>query len=149
MKRTFGFLLIGVITIAAARAGDLEVEGYMTNSPKEEAATIFTANNPTLFAMVKAKGTKNGDKIRGVWIADDVGDAAPKGFKIDEKALTAEGDLFTGEFSLSKPDGWPAGQYHIEIFVNDTMATKLKFTVKPGKVKEPESQDDQDESSEE
>ena len=56
-----------------------------------------------MYAIFKTKGVISGDKIRAVWIADDVGEAAPAGAKIDEKTLTMEGDTEDGVFSLSQP----------------------------------------------
>src|SRR5437762_12364673 len=92
MKRTFALFIITMISLAAARTGDVKVEAYMTNNPKDEAATIFAADNPKLYAMFKAKGTKDGDKIRGVLIAEDVGDDAPINTKVLEKTRDVEGD---------------------------------------------------------
>jgi hypothetical protein len=34
------------------------------------------------------------------------------------------------EFHVSKPDGWPAGKYKIEVLVNGTPATTKEFEVK-------------------
>jgi hypothetical protein len=36
----------------------------------------------------------------------------------------------TSEFHISKPDGWPAGEYQVEIFVDDVSAGTRQFTVK-------------------
>jgi hypothetical protein len=130
MKRIFA-LLIGVISCAAfAHAGDVKVEATMTTGPDGRETTTYAADAPKVFASFKTKGASDGDKIRAIWIADDVGDAAPKGTKIDEKTLKAEGDTDDGVFSLSKPiNGWPIGKYHLEIYVNDELATKVKFTI--------------------
>jgi hypothetical protein len=130
MKRVFA-LLIGVMSCAGfAYAGDVTVEATMTTGPNGKETTTYAADVPKIFAMFKTKGLSDGDKIRGVWIADDVGEAAAKGTKIDEKTLKAEGDTEDGEFSLSKPiNGWPVGKYHLEIYVNDELATKVKFTI--------------------
>ena len=115
---------------AFAHGGEVKVEATMMTNPEGKETTTFAADAPKLFAVFKTKGVSDGDKIRGVWIADDVGAAAPKGTKIDEKALTAEGDTEDGVFSLSKPNnGWPVGKYHLEIYVNDQLITKLKFTI--------------------
>ena len=35
----------------------------------------------------------------------------------------------TSEFHISKPDGWPAGDYQVEISINDKPAGTKKFTV--------------------
>ena len=65
-----------------------------------------------------------------------MGDAAPKGTKIDEPIINAKGDMDDGVFSLSKPnDGWPIGKYRFEIYVGDKLATTVKFTVEEGESK--------------
>lgn len=35
----------------------------------------------------------------------------------------------THEFHISKPDGWPKGDYQVEVFVNDASAATRRFTV--------------------
>src|SRR2546430_14314521 len=146
MKRTFALFIITMISLAAARAGDVKVEAYMTNNPKDEAATIFAADNPKLYAMFKAKGTKSGDKIRGVLIAEDVGDAAPANTKVLEKTIDMEGDTEDGDFNFSKPTkGWPVGKYHVDVYANDDLVTTAKFTVK-AVAKKKSSSDEEEES---
>ena len=34
------------------------------------------------------------------------------------------------EFHISKPNGWPAGKYKIEVFLNDQPASAKTFEVK-------------------
>jgi hypothetical protein len=94
-------------------------------------ATTFTAADiPKLWAFFKSTGTKKGDNFRSVWIAEDVGDAAPKETKIDEATLVADADDFSAAFSLSKPNnGWPVGKYRTEIYVGDRLASTSKFTI--------------------
>jgi hypothetical protein len=147
MKRIFA-LLIGVMSYAAfAHAGEVTVEATMTTGPDGRETTTYTADAPKVFASFKTKGASDGDKIRGVWIADDVGDAAPKGTKIDEKTLNAEGDTEDGVFSLPKPiNGWPVGKYHLEIYVNDELATKVNFTIKAAATSKKHSDEAEEES---
>ena len=102
----------------------------MMTEPGGREITAYVSDAPKLYAIFKTKGVKEGDKLRSVWIADDVGEAAPGETKIDEKTITAKGEM-DGEFSLSKPtQGWRLGKYHIEIFVNNDLATKVKFEIK-------------------
>jgi hypothetical protein len=147
MKRVFA-LLIGVMSCAGfAHAGDVTVEATMTTGPNGKETTTYAADVPKVFAMFKTKGASDGDKIRAVWIADDVGDAAPKGTKIEETTLKAEGDTEDGEFSLPKPiNGWPVGKYHLEIYVNDELATKLKFTIAAASKSKKHSDEEEEES---
>ena len=114
--------------------------------PKDKPAKTFAADTPKVFALFKTKGAQNGDKLRGVWIADDVGDAAPANTKIDETTLTLEGDTDDGEFSCSKPTkGWPAGKYHVDIYANDKLATTVKFTIEAAEKTDKESAGSTDE----
>jgi outer membrane usher protein FimD/PapC len=108
----------------------------MTTGPEDEPVTSFAADTPKLFAMFKTTGIKNGDKLRGVLIAEDVGDVAPANTKVLEKTLTLEEDTDDGDFKFSKPTkGWPVGKYRVEIYVNDDLATTLDFTIKAAKSK--------------
>src|SRR3982074_2872740 len=128
MNRLFALLIAGVISASVARAGDVKIKVTMSTGPDDDPTTTFTADTPQIFAFFKTNGVQDGDKLRSVWIAEDVGDVAPANTKIDEKTLNAEGDTDDGVFSLSKPTkGWPVGKYHLEIYVNDELVTKLQF----------------------
>ena len=103
----------------------------------------FSANVPKVYAFFHSTGTKKGDTLRGVFIADDVGSAAPADYKIDEASLTADKDDFSGAFSISKPDkGFPVGKYHVDIYVGDQLATSVKFTIKGEKDAATDEDDD-------
>lgn len=119
MKRILA-LLLGIITCAAiSRAGDLKIDAAMS----------FAADTPKIYVSFDTKGVKKGDKIRGVLIAEDVGEAAPANTKVLETALDIAEDP-DDAFYFSKPtNGWPAGKYHVEIYVNDKLAATVKFTV--------------------
>ena len=84
-----------------------------------------------MVALFKTKGAQKGDKLRGVWIADNVGDAAPANTKIDEKTSDpGRRHQRRRVFVLKNPTkGWPAGKYHLDIYVNDKLATTEKFTI--------------------
>jgi len=147
MTKMFGWLAFLLISVAIAIAAEVKVEAYITNNPESEGATIFSPETHIFYAMFKAKGLSPGDKIRGVWISDDVGDAAPNNFKIEEKTLTAQDSTLDAQFSLTKPGTWPRGDYHIEIYVNDQLATNAKFSVKAlAKTKKLPAQNEEEES---
>src|SRR5260370_39673675 len=103
----------------------------MTTGPKDPPSTTFASNTPKLYAIFKTEGAKAGDKIRGVLIAEDVGDVAPANTKVLETILDMEGDTQAGDFSFSKPtNGWQVGKYHVEIYVNDELEKKFNFTIR-------------------
>src|ERR1700733_10953051 len=61
--------------------------GKTDNYEIVNATSKFDADTAKIFCVWKAEGVKIGDPARGVWIAEDVGDAAPPNFKIDESTL--------------------------------------------------------------
>jgi len=107
---------------------------------------VEPADVPKLYAFFRTHGSEKGDKLRGVWIAEDVGDAAPKQTKIDEATLTADQDDFYGAFSLTKPTkGWPVGKYRVDIYAGDEVAISVKFTIKNGKTEKESEEESADE----
>lgn len=48
--------------------------------------------------------------------------------KEDTQRVSTSGSA-THEFHISKPDGWPKGDYQVELFVNDASAGTRRFTV--------------------
>jgi hypothetical protein len=145
MKRALAFLLGMMICASVARGGDAKIKAVITTGLKDEPKTTLTPDTPKVHALFKTKGAQKGDKLRGVWIADDVGDAAPANTKIDETSLTLEGDTDDGDFSCTKPTkGWPAGKYHVDIYANDELATTVKFTIEAAAKAEKKSEDPAD-----
>jgi hypothetical protein len=130
MKQLVAWMMIGG-SAAVAQAGDVKIKAITTTAPGEAEVTTFPASTATkVFASFRTWGVRGGDKIRGVWIAEDVGSVAPANTKIDEATVTLEGDTDTGFFSLSRPNkGWPPGQYRVEIYANDVLATKVQFSI--------------------
>ena len=124
------FVLLITISASVLHAQSLKVEAIIAEGPDSKPATAFAQDVPKLYAFFRSEGTHAGDKLRGVWIADDVGSAAPKETTIDEAMLTADKDNFYGAFSLTKPTkGWPAGKYHVDIYLNDKVAVSPEFAI--------------------
>jgi hypothetical protein len=134
MKRIFACLLGITICLSVARAAEVNIIAATATGTDAPATTTFAPDTPVVFALLQMEGVKKGDKLRAVWIADDVGKAAPANTKIAEKAMTMEGDPMEGSFSCTKPaKNWPAGTYHVDIYANDKLATTAKFTVEGAK----------------
>jgi hypothetical protein len=148
MKRTFSVvvaLVVPLICLSVVKAGTVSVKVRMTAGPQDPPSTTFASNTPKLYAIFKTEGAKAGDKIRGVLIAEDVGDVAPANTKVLETILEMDGDTETGDFTFSKPtNGWPVGKYRVKIYVNDELATTANFTIKAAKKK---SADEEEEES--
>jgi hypothetical protein len=97
-------------------------------------ATKFSGDAPQLVIFFIGDGVKIGEKVRAVWIGEDVGIAAPKNTKIAEDTVPITEEKQTGSFTLSRPKrGWPVGKYRVELFVNDKLAETVKFEVEAAK----------------
>ena len=147
MKKTFSVvvaLVVSLICLSVAKAGDVSVKVKMTAGPQDPPSTTFASNTPNLYAIFKTEGAKAGDKIRGVLIAEDVGDVARANTKVLETILDIEGDTEAGDFNFDDPtNGWPVGKYRVEIYVNDELATTAKFTIKAAAKKKSSSDEEE------
>jgi hypothetical protein len=120
---------------AAAAATPVEKKLLHAALAKEilgEPTGRFAAETEKIFCRWQGDALHEGDKIRAVWIAEDVGDVAPKNYKIAETSTSADGPQAAGTFTLSRPtNGWPIGKYRVEIYDGDQLAEMVKFeTVK-------------------
>jgi hypothetical protein len=80
----------------------------------------------TIYASVDTTGTGTAT-LRAKWTYRKNGQEAV--VKEDTMTIAPTGAA-TNEFHISKPDGWPAGNYQVEIFVADKSAATKAFTVK-------------------
>ena len=87
-----------------------------------EAKTAFTPKD-TIFASVATEGTASNAELVARWTFQD-------GQVVNEtrRAIAPAGKEVT-EFSIQKPDGWPAGTYKVEISLNGKPADSKSFTV--------------------
>lgn len=86
------------------------------------ATTAFTPKD-TIYASVATDGTGNAT-LDAKWTYQD-----GQTVKDDSKSIAATGPATTA-FSISKPDGWPAGNYKVEVSLNGTPAASKDFSVK-------------------
>jgi ABC-type oligopeptide transport system substrate-binding subunit len=85
-------------------------------------ATSFKPND-TIYASVATRGTAATATLKARWTYQD-------GQVVDDSTQTIAptGDART-EFHVSKPDGWPAGKYKLEVFLNGSSAATKDFEV--------------------
>ena len=80
--------------------------------------------NDTIYASVATEGSAQSATLRAKWSFED-------GQLVDESTRTiAPNNKERTEFHISKPDGWPAGKYKVEVFVNDRSAQTKSFDVR-------------------
>ena len=117
-------------TALPSAAQDKRITAAIAREATGEPLTKVPANTPRLYLRWQGEALSAGDKVRCVWIAEDVGDAAPANYHVDEAVTTAADARPFGIFILSRPTkGWPIGRYRAEIYVSDTLAETLRFTI--------------------
>ena len=93
---------------------------------KVTAATEAFAKDDTMYVSVNTTGSGTA-KLDAKW-------TYRKGDKVavvkeDSMTINATGPA-TNEFHVSKPDGWPAGDYEVEVMLNGKPVGSKKLTVK-------------------
>jgi hypothetical protein len=93
----------------------------------DKAITDATDNfrpTDTIYASVATEGTAASTALRARWTYED-------GQVVDESTRTiAPNNRERTEFHIAKPNGWPAGKYQVEVFVDGRSVETKKFEVK-------------------
>lgn len=89
----------------------------------------FGKETEKIYCAWDVRGSRKPVAVRGVWYADNVGNAAPVNYRIDEATVDIDRDS-KGSFSLSRPtSGWPSGQYRLVIYLDAREAQVLRFSI--------------------
>jgi hypothetical protein len=83
------------------------------------------AKNDTIYASVDTSGSGTAT-LKARWTYQQGGQTTV--VNEETQTITPTGPATT-EFHISKPDGWPAGQYTVEVFLDDRSMGVKTFTV--------------------
>jgi hypothetical protein len=88
----------------------------------EKADTFRPAD--TFYLSVKTDGSGPSATLTARWTYED-------GQVVDEstQSIAPTGGATATEFHLAKPDGWPAGEYKVEVLLNGASAGTREFKV--------------------
>jgi outer membrane usher protein FimD/PapC len=93
---------------------------------KVTAATDSFAPSDTIYTSVDTTGSGTAT-LAAKWTYTKAGQVAV--VQEDSMTVNTTGPA-THEFHVSKPDGWPAGDYQVEVMLNGQPAGSKKVTVK-------------------
>jgi hypothetical protein len=106
------------------------ISASLGEAPIGEAAAEFKVETPKIYARWRGHRLRDHAEIRVVWIAEDIGEVAPRNYTIDEATATATSPEAHGNFTLSKPDdGWTPGSYRVEFYVDAKLAEIVKLKI--------------------
>ena len=105
----------------------LEVAKERDGEPQDQ----FRSDVAEIFVRWHGEHLPVGSFVRVAWIAEDVGDLVPPNFVIDETETEVTTSTFGARFTLSRPkDGWAAGNYRLELYLDDTLIQTAKVSIR-------------------
>jgi hypothetical protein len=106
----------GSVTVTTVDLGNAVGADNRVTAP----ATMF-AGKDTIHASVATDGT--GGELTAKWSFQD-------GQVVDSQDKTVPAGPQVTDFSISKPDGWPAGHYKLEVLNNGMVVQTREFDIK-------------------
>src|SRR5438876_503120 len=92
--------------------------------------TTLSSNAPEIYARWQGQRLRKGARIKAAWIAENIGEDFPRGYKVDEVSATAESPTAHGAFTLTRPEGgWAPGDYRVEFYVDDVLVDVVKLKI--------------------
>ncbi len=112
--------------VAGVAVGTITLGKAIDTGKKVSQAADSFATKDTIYASVDTTGSGTAT-LKAKWTFRKGSQETL--VKEDKQTITPTGPA-TSEFHISKPDGWPVGDYQVELFVDDKPANKKTFTVK-------------------
>lgn len=112
--------------MAGVTVGSITLGKAIDTAKKVSRAADSFGTKDTIYASVDTTGSGSAT-LKAKWTYRKGGQES---LVKEDKQMIAPTGSATSEFHISKPDGWPAGDYQVEIFVDDKSANSKTFTVK-------------------
>jgi hypothetical protein len=98
----------------------------------QDGNNVTTTFAPTdvFYAVADLANAPQGTVVEAKWTAVNAADTEPNlEFQTQTLDITEESFSGTIYFQLSNDEGWPAGQYKVDIYLNGTLAQTAEFSV--------------------
>ncbi len=95
----------------------------------ENPTTTF-ASTDVFYAVADLANAPQGTNVEAKWTAVNAADTEPN-LEFQTQTLDITEETFTGTiyFQLSNDDGWPTGQYKVDLYLNGNLAQSAEFSV--------------------
>lgn len=98
----------------------------------QDGQNVTSTFSPTdvFYVVADLANAPRGTKIDAKWIAVNAADTDPN-LEFQTQTLDITDERFTGNiyFQLSNDAAWPAGQYRVDLYLNDALAGSVEFSV--------------------
>jgi hypothetical protein len=102
----------------------------MAFDQKGENVTTTFSTTDIFYAVADLANAPQGTKVEARWTAVNAADTEPNlEFQTQSLDITEESYTGTVYFQLSNDEGWPTGQYKVDLFLNGTLAQTAEFSV--------------------
>lgn len=128
----FAVLSLIVSSLAcAALAGELGLTNLrMAFDQDGNNVTSTFAPTDIFYAVADLNNAPQGTKVEAKWTAVNTADTEPNlEFQTQSLDITEESFSGTIYFQLSNDEGWPTGQYKVDLYLNGTLAQTAEFSV--------------------
>ena len=131
--RVCAFVLVTLLWFTSASA--VKIASITFSEQVSEDGTIpinvmsrFGGDTPSIHAVIAIEKAKKGTTIKGAWISVDA--IETPNYEIDAaEAVASAGDAVV-HFALSRPNnGWPRGNYKLDVYIDGKFAVSAPFSV--------------------
>jgi hypothetical protein len=136
MKSRFAVSLAVVVLVISTLACALgSTELGLTNlrmAFDQNGENVTTTYSPTdvFYAVADLANAPQGTQVEARWVAVNAADTEPN-LEFQTQTLDITEEQFTGTiyFQLSNDEGWPAGEYKVDLYLNSTLAQSAEDSV--------------------
>jgi hypothetical protein len=130
MKLRSAIVLVVLILLALAcnfSASTANIDSaVMARDPAGSDQTDVFDPSDTFYCVVDLQSAPDDTTVRAVWTAVNA-EGVDANTLIDETTLTTGSSNL--QFELSNTDLWPAGQYKVDLYLNDELDRTVEFSV--------------------
>jgi hypothetical protein len=124
-------IALGISTLACAafnREPSLTNPRLSKDSDGANATTVYSSSD-IFYAVADLSNVENGSVVDAKWYLVNAADYDPG--EIESSTLTIEDKTLYNyvSFELTSTEGWPVGEYKVELYLNGTLAHTLNFSV--------------------
>jgi len=136
MKNRFAVLFAVLALVASSLAcAALSTELGLSNlrmAFDQDGQNLTSTYSPSdvFYAVADLSNAPQGTAVQAKWIAVNAEGTEPN-LEFQEQTLDMSEETFSGTiyFQLSNDEGWPPGQYKVDLYLNGTLAQSAEFSV--------------------
>ncbi len=99
-----------------------------TDSDGNNPTTVYSAND-TFYAVADLDNVETGSVVDAKWYLVSAEEYDPGEIELSSVTIEDKNAVNYVSFELTSKDGWPVGEYKVELYLNAVLAHTLNFSV--------------------